>query len=136
MIEIISSSRQVKSSPSFDVDVYHITNPNPSSWEPLAQVLSQACAAKLIPLHEWVQSLEIRLSTAKTDQDLLRRLPAAQLLDFFQGLVDQVDWTRPPAETSNSQKYSAAMRDLGPVDTPLVKVWLQQWKDSISGLSI
>ncbi|PYI07705.1 NRPS-like enzyme [Aspergillus sclerotiicarbonarius CBS 121057] len=116
--------------------VYHITNPHPSKWEPLAQVVSQACAARIVPLSEWVQVLGHRVSESNFRPEELRDLPAAQLLGFFSSLVEARGWMRPSVDTTRARRYSAAIRGLGPVDAELMKVWLRQWGGWIPGLRV
>ncbi|GKZ39695.1 hypothetical protein AbraIFM66950_000942 [Aspergillus brasiliensis] len=117
-------------------EVYHITNPHISHWEPLAQTISQACSCKIIPLKEWVQNLKNRLSDTRMDEWGLREIPAATLLGFFSSVADCEGWVRPPADTTNAQKRSAALRALGPVDVSMMEVWLRQWSDWIPELRV
>ncbi|RAH43033.1 NRPS-like enzyme [Aspergillus brunneoviolaceus CBS 621.78] len=124
------------SAPARHTKVYHIVNPHTSPWDSLAQVASRACNAKIIPLRDWIQSLERRLSDPNMAQTTLQDMPAASLMDFFAALANSQGWVRPPADTSNAQKYSAALRGLGPVDAPLMEVWLRQWKGWIPALHI
>ncbi|PWY82419.1 NRPS-like enzyme [Aspergillus eucalypticola CBS 122712] len=127
---------RLASTGSNNAEVYHITNPHISNWEPLAHIISQACSSKIIPLKEWVQNLTNRVSDPKLNEEALLEIPAASLLGFFRSLADSESWIRPPADTTNAQKHSAALRALGPVDAPLMKVWLQQWSDWIPELRI
>ncbi|KAE8356048.1 NRPS-like enzyme [Aspergillus coremiiformis] len=131
----IMRGRRESSATSSKAEVYHIMNPHTSPWAPLAQVVSQACEAKIIPLVEWVRSLRRHASELNTNPDSLRDLPAAKLLGLYE-MMAEASWVRPPAETTNAQKYSAAMRALGPVDVPMMELWLRQWKDWIPGLKI
>ncbi|RAH82016.1 NRPS-like enzyme [Aspergillus japonicus CBS 114.51] len=124
------------SPPARRAEVYHIVNPHISAWEPLARVVSRACDAKIIPLRDWIQRLERRLSDPNLDQTTLKGLPAASLMDFFTVLANSRGWVRPVADTSNAQRYSAALRGLGPVDACLMDVWLRQWRGWIPGLHI
>lgn len=66
----------------------------------------------------------------------VREIPAATLLGFFSSVADSEGWVRPPADTTNAQKRSAALRALGPVDVSMMKVWLRQWGDWIPELRV
>ncbi|GJP95963.1 acetyl-CoA synthetase-like protein [Aspergillus niger] len=129
-------SGRLASTESNHAEVYHITNPHISHWEPLAQIISQACSTKIIPLRVWVKNLTNRLSDPNLNQEVLRKIPAASLLGFFTSLAESEGWIRPPADTTNAQKHSAALRALGPVDASLMKVWLRQWSDWIPELRV
>ncbi|KAL4887853.1 hypothetical protein BDV59DRAFT_211796 [Aspergillus ambiguus] len=118
------------------VEVYHIINPHSASWEPLAHVVGQACCARIVPLEEWVGSLRAHISGRSLDQGLLHKLPAAQLLDFFTAMTKYDGWVRLPADTTHAQKYSTAIRSLGPVDVPMMQMWLHQWRDWIPELQL
>lgn len=83
-----------------------------------------------------MQNLTDRVSDLKLNEEALLEIPAASLLGFFRSLADSDGWIRPPADTANAQKHSAALRALGPVDVSLMKVWLQQWSDWIPELRV
>lgn len=83
-----------------------------------------------------MQNLTDRVSDLKLNEEILQDIPAASLLDFFRSLADSDGWIRPPADTTNSQKHSEALRALGPVDASLMKVWLRQWSDWIPELRV
>ncbi|GKZ57838.1 putative PKS/NRPS-like protein biosynthetic cluster [Aspergillus niger] len=129
-------SGRLASTESNHAEVYHITNPHISHWEPLAQIISQACSTKIIPLRVWVKNLTNRLSDPNLNEEVMQKIPAASLLGFFTSLAESEDWIRPPADSTNAQKHSAALRELGPVDASLMKVWLRQWSDWIPELRV
>lgn len=130
MTEIVQSHRD---KPPGDLSVYHITNPRATNWKKLAGVVAKACDAKVIPLNEWVRSLESHAASPDAD---LRNLPAASLLGFFRTLVERQDEPKSIMSIANSQRDSATIRAMGSVDEKLMKVWLGQWKDWFPGLDI
>ncbi|EHA19603.1 hypothetical protein ASPNIDRAFT_129526 [Aspergillus niger ATCC 1015] len=81
-------SGRLASTESNHAEVYHITNPHISHWEPLAQIISQACSTKIIPLRVWVKNLTNRLSDPNLNEEVMRKIPAASLLGFFTSLAE------------------------------------------------
>ncbi|CAI7653292.1 unnamed protein product [Penicillium glandicola] len=130
MTEIVQSRRN-KTTP--DLMVYHIMNPRPTDWKTLTGVVAKAYDASIVPLDEWVQSLELLIAGEGAN---LRGLPATSLLDFFRMLSTQQDYPKPALEFGNSQRDCATLRAIGPVDEQLMEVWLRQWKEWIPGLFI
>lgn len=54
-------------------------------------------------------------------------MPALKLLDFYRGLLPGKGEQSCPAEIQRAMEASATMRNLGPVDGPLMENWLRQW---------
>lgn len=95
--------------------------------------MAKACDAKIVPLEEWVQSLELLVTSGDAD---LRELPAAGLLDFFRMLANRQENSIPSMEVTNAQVASPTLREIGPVDEEIMEVWLRQWKKVMPELAV
>lgn len=107
---------------------FHGVNPSTITWTEVVQVLKDfydGRIEKIIPLEEWVASLEKSAENADTEKN-----PAIKLIDTYQGMVNAnragighayFDMTRTVA-------HSPTMKRLGPVNSDLVRNWCCQWE--------
>lgn len=100
--------------------VYHITNLETTEWKSLSGLVAKACDAKIVSLDEWVQSLELLVTSGDAN---LRGLPAAGLLDFFRMLVNRQCHPMPALDVANTQVVFPTLRGMGPVDEKMMEVW-------------
>ncbi|KAJ5323083.1 NRPS-like enzyme [Penicillium brevicompactum] len=129
--EIIGTRRANQPPP---LTVYHITNPNAVAWKEIAPLFANACKAEIVTLDVWVNKVKERAFGSEPNGNDLQDLPATQLLDFFAMLLDGAGQAQPCIDTSNARKDSATLSELGPVDSRMVNIWLNQWKDWLPGL--
>ncbi|KAJ5353558.1 NRPS-like enzyme [Penicillium brevicompactum] len=114
--------------------VYHITNPNAVAWKEIAPLFAHACKAEIVTLDVWIKNVKERAFGSESNENDLQDLPATQLLDFFAMLLSGADQAQPCIDTSNARKDSATLSKLEPVDSRMVNIWLNQWKDWLPGL--
>ncbi|KGO66718.1 Male sterility, NAD-binding [Penicillium italicum] len=133
MCDIIEFRREAQPS---GLCIYHITNPKVASWDDLSGVLAQACGAKIVPLNQWVGELQHQALDYTPQSRLIEQLPAIQLLDFFNMLLEQREQILPGIDGTNSSIASATFRGIGAVDENLMKIWLNQWKEWIPEIDL
>ncbi|KAL8953436.1 MAG: hypothetical protein Q9222_000710 [Ikaeria aurantiellina] len=110
--------------------VYHVTNPNPTTWDTLLPSVKADMSpqAEVVPLATWTKRLQDSIAGSDTPA-LLAQNPAAKLLGFYEGLLET---GRAPTvlSTVEAQKVSATLRALEPVSRAWVTKWLQQWREA------
>lgn len=110
---------------------HHISNPRTTAWRELVPTVQKRLSAEaetqvaLTGLVAWIEALE-----ASSTEDLDCN-PAFKLLPFFQSLKDR--YVRTPKaksvtmELKATAKRSSTLKDLEPVGSQSMLLWLQQW---------
>lgn len=128
---------------------YGIINTTPIKWKEVAPIVAKACAAKIVSLDVWVQSLKDWTFEPESYGTDLHELPAAQLLDFFATLLRAEHEIPVEPTTLQQTRYDhqfrydyqpryerRRMRHPKPVSHRMMKIWLYQLKDWIPKLNI
>lgn len=123
-----NSQRKTKSRNSTNA-VYHIVNPNISSWYSLLPAVVKHLGGDLrvVEFREWVEMLQKSMS-GTTNYELN---PAAKLFDFYDGLRDKA--VRFPKarsvtlETKQTVQCSSTLATLNKVSFGWMDLWMQQW---------
>lgn len=116
--------------------IYHICNPQPTSWDTLVPEVAKACDAEIVPLEKWILGLEDQTSKFESTSADSSNGSALFLLPFFQMLADGQTHPNPTLDVSNVQKHSNTLSMLRPVDDSVMKVWLQQLKGWVTDLAV
>ncbi|KAF9067129.1 putative aminoadipate reductase [Rhodocollybia butyracea] len=124
----------------------NVVHPKPIPWTSVMQSLRailirekqlESNALRVVPFKQWLAKIE-DYGKAPTEEDL-KNIPAIKLLDFFSGQVsvdeslkkDGLKGTESagltPLTTKNSQRLSARMRTLQPLDESLIEKWVKYW---------
>ncbi|KAJ6024116.1 NRPS-like enzyme [Penicillium herquei] len=135
MAEIIDSRFQEIRSKREDFIHYKVYNSNNTDWTTLAPVVAKACDAKIVPLSEWVTTLESQVADSIVDSETLSNLPALPLLSFFRFLVCSRDQQR-EGLSAYSYMLSSTLGQTTAVDSHLMELWLKQLKSWIPDLVI
>lgn len=104
--------------------IYNCVHPNPSPWSTLTSALTRVLPqAKVVPLKEWVDTLE----TYEPSTKHLRDMPALKLMGFFHALVKyQLLDESPSFALNNSLQASPTMATLPVIDEALLEQWIAQ----------
>ena len=115
----------------------HLVHPRPAKWSDVMASFSKSLNVPLVPYDEWVTRLA-KIVQEKPDEEveLMRRVPALKLLDFYQasaptfGKPATEAMGMPLLSVENAVKDSVTLRDpnlpiLGEED---VCNWLNYWK--------
>ncbi|KAK6216478.1 hypothetical protein LQW54_003483 [Pestalotiopsis sp. IQ-011] len=111
--------------------VYHVANPRRTSWREVLETVEHELGAQgnvvgleTVPLGQWVEAL--RKSSSEMDAAGMAQVPAAKILDFFEGLADRL--TAPVLlDTTEAVAASPTLANLEPIDKTLVENWMRQW---------
>lgn len=131
LVETLITSSMVHSGMGYrhGTQLYHIVNPNTTTWALLAlKILSfypKAFEMGTVPFEEWI---ELLTQSADESPDP-KRNPAVTLLGFYRHAA-QVGKEGQRARILESQKAKSASRTLqrvGAVNEGWVKSWMQQW---------
>ena len=106
------------------VQVYQPYNSTPIGWESVcsavANTLSSASGSeevKTVPYAQWLE-----LVRAAVRQEQRQQLPAAPLLDWFEGIAKEKVTKR--WDNTNAVQASRTLRDLGPVTGVMLSKWV------------
>ncbi|KAI0594594.1 hypothetical protein F4775DRAFT_573362 [Biscogniauxia sp. FL1348] len=107
-------------------EVYHVTNPWPTTWEKLApkvaQSLNAAHEVQMVTLEAWVAALR---ESATVIEDIGQN-PAIKLLDFFEGLASKA--AEPVLlDARRAVGVSETLASLGPICDDWMSNWMRQW---------
>ncbi|KAI0475110.1 acetyl-CoA synthetase-like protein [Xylariaceae sp. FL0804] len=112
-----------------ELNVCHAVNPRAANWSDLAPTVAAALPAgtRTVPWAEWVAAL--KAAGERGGEEAARDLPGLKLLDFYSSLEVPEDAARSPFNlvTAQSQARSKTLRELEPVSTAWVELWLRQW---------
>lgn len=104
--------------------IYHIENPVRQPWPEMIQLLAGELdipSENIVPYDQWldkVQSCEASI----TDN------PAKQLMSFWETHFLRMSTGPLILDTKHSREHSKTMRESGPVEDELVKLYIRQWK--------
>ena len=106
--------------------VYHITNPNATSWSSIApsilDLYPKGSGVKPVSFEEWIQKLEQSI-----DKELdVEQNPAIKLLEFYQGVAKAEQGPR-VLSSEKAEQASETLRSMGAVDKGWASIWMQQW---------
>ena len=110
---------------------FNIVNPKPSPWGHLPAVIKQYHAQwglTGVGLSLDESPKELRAVDETKAAEHADHYPALKLLDFFEGMKA---WSENGAcgfATEKGVEWSATMAGLGPVDEPLMRKWLSEWR--------
>lgn len=105
--------------------VFHLTNPQRTSWEALVPAVQDAYPVKPVEFGEWVADLESIQSPSSAD---IAEKPALKLLSFYRGLQSEGSAMSVVLDVKRAKEASATMRSMGPVSPSLMRNWLRQWR--------
>lgn len=130
----------------FPVDpliIYGIIDTTPIKWKEVAPIVAKACAAKIVSLDVWVQSLKDWTFEPESYGTDLHELPAAQLLDFFATLLRAEHEIPVEPTTLHQPRYDRQpryerrrMRHPKPVSHRMMEIWLYQLRDWAPKLNV
>ncbi|KIK57239.1 hypothetical protein GYMLUDRAFT_247199 [Collybiopsis luxurians FD-317 M1] len=124
----------------------NVVHPRPISWTSVVQKLRKilmrekqlaADALRIVPYKQWVAKVE-DFAKAPSEEDL-KNVPAIKFIDFYrsQATVDEalrkdglersesVGLTS--LRTKNVEMLSERVRNLGPLDEPVIEQWVKYW---------
>ncbi|CAG8045194.1 unnamed protein product [Penicillium olsonii] len=134
--QIISEIVETRRAHQDSLMVYHIINPNAVGWNAFSPLIAKACAAEIVSLSDWIESVKERAFGSASSGTDLHDLPAAQLLDFFNFLLHRQGQLQPCILTSNAKEDSSTLNALGGLDASTMKTWLEQWKEWMPELDV
>lgn len=107
---------------------FHGVNPSAINWAEVVQVLKdfyQGRVEKIIPIEDWVATLEKSSAVADAEKN-----PAIKLIDTYQGMVDanRAGIGHVYFNMTRTVARSPTMKNLGPVNSELVRNWCEQWR--------
>ncbi|KAK1754172.1 hypothetical protein QBC47DRAFT_302774 [Echria macrotheca] len=110
-----------------EVNCFNMVNPRTAKWGDLALEIKQYFNSKgeemeVVTLQEWMKELK-EVGMSKDLGELCHQYPAFKLLDFFQGLENNVGKLR--FATTLAEEYSPTMRKLEATDGNLMRKWLE-----------
>lgn len=124
-----------------ELQVYHLTNPHPVTWESVRGIVMDELArtsmnrAEVVSMEIWLQkvrkSIEDRTRNGGSMKDgeletLLREMPAAKLLDFYEGMLGDEGRSGRLALTE-TMKWSRKLGILEGVKEEWVRKWVGEW---------
>ncbi|KAL1969482.1 hypothetical protein VTN77DRAFT_8920 [Rasamsonia byssochlamydoides] len=125
IIELVASRRGTQSETR--CTAFNLINPHTTAWESLIPAVQRHYPhIEPVDLATWVSELEEINSTNPSEAEVAAK-PALKLLDFYRGLLTTEGGLSSPIEQRQTKEASATMRNLGPVDQPLMENWLRQW---------
>ncbi|KAL8917607.1 MAG: hypothetical protein Q9172_005770 [Xanthocarpia lactea] len=128
IMEIMSAaSREARNDFQRGTLMYHVVNPNASSWTSLApnilNLYPKSSSRRAVQYRQWVEAL------GNSADELLdpERNPAVKLLDFYQkaAIVGKEGPRMLPSH--KAEAASKTLRSVGAVKEGWVKLWMQQW---------
>ncbi|KAL8960571.1 MAG: hypothetical protein Q9193_002747 [Seirophora villosa] len=128
LVEIlISSSKGARNSDQSGTLIYHVVNPNASSWSEMApdilRLYAQGTGVRAVQYEEWVEAV-VKSADEFVDPE---RNPAVKLLDFYLNVRKMGKRGARMLPSHRAEAASRTLRDVGPVQQNWVKVWMQQW---------
>ena len=107
--------------------MYHVVNPNASSWSTLAPDILKSYPKKhgmrAVQYDEWVDALS---NSAEEFADPARN-PALKLLDFYRKAAKRSTKGPRMLPSHKAEAASRTLRSVGPVQKEWVIVWMKQW---------
>ncbi|KIK57240.1 hypothetical protein GYMLUDRAFT_229544 [Collybiopsis luxurians FD-317 M1] len=124
----------------------NVVHPRPVSWTSLVQKLRKilmrekqlaADALRVVPYKQWAAKVE-DFAKSPSEEDL-KNVPAIKLIDFYRAQVTVDEALRKdglersesvgltPLSTKNVERLSERVRNLGPLDEPVIEQWVKYW---------
>jgi hypothetical protein len=107
---------------------YHVVNPQASSWSrdivPILLNSFPKNTIRPVSFEEWIGELK---SNAEAGADIVDRIPAIRLIDFYEACLAGKDAGRSVMSSAAAGSASTTLRDLGAVRSSWVERWLTQW---------
>ena len=124
---LMSSSKASQTNGPYGTMIYHIVNPNTTSWSSLApKILAlypKASKVRAVQFSEWIKAL----GQGAHDSVDPEKVPAVKLLDFYRK-AEGVGKKDPRMLTSyKAEAASKTLRCAGAVCEDCVRNWMQQW---------
>ncbi|KAL7899822.1 citrinin polyketide synthase [Trichoderma sp. SZMC 28014] len=105
--------------------IYHIENPARQPWPEMIALLSSELGVpsdKIVPYEQWLK--KVKSCDASTTEN-----PAKQLMSFWETHFLRMSTGPLILDTKHSREHSKTMRESGPVESELVKKYIQRWKE-------
>lgn len=111
-----------------NLNVYHLVNPNPSSWRDLVTVVRDHYAARNVPMEivsykEWVDALQ-EAAAEGIDEPPFEKVPAMKLFEFFEGMLYAPK--APLLATTEACKMSKTLSQLEAIQPATLARFLEQ----------
>ncbi|KAL8643415.1 MAG: hypothetical protein Q9226_008395, partial [Calogaya cf. arnoldii] len=128
LVEIlVSSSKGGQNGAGSGTLMYHVVNPNASSWSTLAPDILRSYPKRhemrAVQYDEWVEALS---NSAEEFVDAARN-PALKLLDFYREATKGNTKGPRMLPSHKTEAASRTLRSVGPVQQDWVQVWMNQW---------
>jgi len=108
------------------LSVYHLVNPKTESWQRLVPVVQEHfdqthTRLEIVEFTNWLETLK-KMPMSKENA---ARVPGLKLLDFYEGLA--APQGLPRLATDKTAAMSPTLKNIGPVNRDMMKLWLEQW---------
>ncbi|KAL8885719.1 MAG: hypothetical protein Q9215_006473 [Flavoplaca cf. flavocitrina] len=124
---LASSSKDSQKGAGRGTLMYHVVNPNASSWSTLAPDILRSYPKRhemrAVQYDEWVEALS---NSAEESVDPARN-PALKLLDFYRKATERSTKGPRMLPSHKAEAASRTLRSVGPVQQDWVMVWMKQW---------
>ncbi|KAI5275360.1 acetyl-CoA synthetase-like protein [Aureobasidium subglaciale] len=104
--------------------VYNVINPQTTAWKALLPELKAYIDLKRVSLIDWRKLLKAHIETG-----LECHVPAAGLLDFFEGAC-KTEVRKPTVDCSKSLSLSPSLKNAECISVELMDRWIEQWSFS------
>ncbi|KAI8624786.1 male sterility protein-domain-containing protein [Xylariaceae sp. FL1651] len=117
--------QELKSRASSQCQVYHITNPQKTSWGALLPATCHMLGSdlRLVPMHEWIQKLQ---QQGDLHYDI-RKFPALKILPFYKGLIASPEARMATLDTTKTLAISKTLANVEAVQGVWMERWIQSW---------
>ena len=116
---------------------FHPVNPNAVSWEELRDTVTNELQShtktpiNIIPLHTWITKVRKAIESAVAGdhadlEPVLRAIPAAKLLDFYDALLTTSGVSN-RLETTNTMNTSPKLREMDRIKESWMRKWFREW---------
>ncbi|KAF2644121.1 acetyl-CoA synthetase-like protein [Massarina eburnea CBS 473.64] len=132
LVEIMVSSCETPASPESGTQVYHVINPNTTSWrtdfaKEVLALYPRGSNIRPVEFEEWVRALKQSVA----DMDLNGTLPvdqnpAIRLLDFY-SLASRPGQEPRSFVSRGAEKASKTLREIEPINREWLNNWMVQW---------
>ena len=123
--------------------VYHPINPEVVSWEALRDAVANELhlqtgnAIEIVPLRTWISRVREKMESGaggqafdKDLEDTLRAIPAAKLLDFYDGLLTSGGKEATRLDITETIRSSEKLREMKGIRGDWMRKWIQEWRVS------
>jgi thioester reductase-like protein len=110
------------------IRAFHLVNPRTADWTDLAPAVLEKLresahrGVELVRFEDWLSALRSCPATAEE----MEAKPAIKLLDFYEGLA-LGQGGLPRLATEETERISAALRNVGAIDARLLRAWIHMW---------